>query len=114
MLETLKWNQLISDISNEQKEVCPLGFNITQNIFILWILLCIYDIKVFVPSHNSVWLLYNKTTEIKWKIISQFIILIAPHVSVSFEHHQVYIIKKNKYTKFVLNYVMKIDPFSTS
>jgi hypothetical protein len=57
----------------------------------------------------------RKTIEIKWKqYVIQFLILIALHVLDSFDHQQVYMNKNNKYTTFMLNYMMKVGPFSTS
>jgi hypothetical protein len=76
---------------------------------------CIYNVKVSVPSHNNVWLLYNEMTEINWKQqINEVIILITLHVSVSFDHHQVYMKKNVKFTTFMPKYMMKIGQFSTS
>jgi hypothetical protein len=37
--------------------------------------------------------------------------LITLYVFVSFDHHQVCKNKNNKYTKFMMNYMMKMDPF---
>jgi hypothetical protein len=70
--------------------------------------------KVFVPSYKNVWLFYNKMIEIKWKQykqVNQFFMLITLHVSVFLDHHQVCMNKTIKYTTFMLNYMMKKDPF---
>jgi hypothetical protein len=58
MSEMLKWDQVISDISKEQREFGLLGYNkMCGNISLLCIVLCVYNIEVFVTSHSNACLL---------------------------------------------------------